>query len=93
MAYTNDLDHQPFVDDLVHDPVVTDPNPVGRVLARQRDTSRRPGFVGEEFNRCAYPLLFLTRQLRYRLDRSPRDLDGVASHASPSAALTSSHGT
>jgi hypothetical protein len=37
--------------------------------------------------------LFPERQRGDRLERSPCDFDGVATHPSPSAALTSSQGT
>lgn len=93
MTDTDYLDHQPGIENLIDDPVVANPNSIRGVLAGQSHTSRRPGLVSEQIDRSPDPLLFLAIQLRDRLDRASRDLNGVAVHASPSAALTSSQGT
>ena len=93
VADADNLNHNAGIEDLVQDPVVADPNPIHGFLARERYTARGPWFVGQKVDRCAHPLLFPARQLRDRLDSSPRDLDAIVAHASPSADLTSSQGT
>lgn len=93
MSDANDVNHQTCIDDLVEDPVVADAYPVHGLLSCQSDTAGWPRLVGQQINRGSNPLLFGTRQLGDRLDRPAGDLDGVAAHASPSAALTSSQGT
>ena len=53
----DDVDQEHVVEDLVDDPVVADPDPVHRVLARYRDAVGRPRVVSEKIECRADPLL------------------------------------
>ena len=93
MANTDHVNHQAGVDDLVQDAVIANAHPVHGLLTDQSDTARGPRLVGQQIYRCSNPVLFLAWQPCDRPDRPAGDLDGVAAHSSPSAALTSSQGT
>lgn len=93
MADTDDVDHEAGVEYLVKDPVVADPDSVHGLFSGQGNAAWRPGLVAQQVDSGADPLLFPERQRGDRLERSPCDFDGVATHPSPSAALTSSQGT
>jgi len=93
MGDTVDVNHQARVDDLVEDPVVADAYPVHGLLPCQSDTAGWPRLISQQIDRGANPLLLGVRQPGDRPDRPAGDLDGVAAHSSPSAALTSSQGT
>ena len=91
VADPDHLDDQARIDDLVEDPVVTDPYSVHRVLAREGDAAWGPRLVSQQIYRGANSLLFLAWQPRDRSNRPAGDLYRVPAHSSPSATLTSSH--
>ena len=93
MSDADDVNHQAGIDDLVENAVVADAYPAHGLLTSQSGAAGRSRLVGQQINRGSNPVLFPARQPCDRLDRRAGDLDGVAAHSSPSAALTSSHGT
>lgn len=93
VSYADDVDHETVIEDLVHDPVYPDTDPIGVLLAGDLGASRRSGVVGEEIDRGANALLFSTGQPSEGLGRPAGDFDPVAAQRRPKSALTSSHGT
>ncbi len=48
MADPHALDHEPLIDHLVKDPVVTNTNPIDRILPRNRNTPWWPRITNEK---------------------------------------------
>jgi len=57
MTHADHEHDETIVVHLVDDPVVTDPNPVGAVLALEGHTPRWTRLVRQQVNRCSDPLL------------------------------------
>lgn len=94
VTHPDDLDNQTVVEDLVHDPVRPDADPVHAWLADHCDAVGGPGLVSQEVDRGMDSLLVPSLQRCQGSLGTARDLDAVPrGHASPSSALTSSHGT
>jgi hypothetical protein len=60
----DDVDQEHVVEDLVHDPIVADADPVHRVLTLHRDAVGRPRIASEKIEGGADPLLLATLEGR-----------------------------
>ena len=80
MAYPDDLDHEPVVDDFVHDPVVAYTHPVRRWFAGEFDAARRTWLARQQVDRCSNPELVSAFEPGDRLDRPAGDFDRVLVH-------------
>ncbi len=80
VADPDDLDHEPVIDDVVHDPVVTYPHPVRRRFTSKLHAARRTWFVRQQVDRCPNPELIRAFKPGDRLDRPAGDLDRVLAH-------------
>lgn len=93
MTDADDVYQEQRIEDLVDDPVVTNSNPIDRVLALHRHTVRWPGVVGQQIKCRADPLLLATLQRGERSQCPPCKPDLVRCiHDRPRSALTCSHG-
>jgi len=90
----HDMDEQDGVEDLVHDPVVANPDPLQRVLPLHRHAVRRAGIVGQRFQCRSDPLRLTSLQRpSERSARDPREFHVVSpDHVKPRSALFCSHG-
>ena len=90
---THDLNEQAFVDDVVHDPVVTDPDSIGGKFAGKLDAARQARRFCRQVDCRTNSNLIPLGGLNYRFGRPAGDPDLIAAHSSPSIAFTSSQGT
>lgn len=93
MTDPNNLDHQPIVEDLVDDPIVTNLYAIRPAFTGELGRSWRSGRRGEQVDGGTDPLLFLARKGRKESDRPTSQLDAECAHVRPRSALTSSQGT
>lgn len=80
MAYADYLDHEPLIDDFVHDSEVADPYPIRGRFAGELDAAGRTRFAGQQVDRCPNPELVGAFKPGDRLDRPAGDLDRVLAH-------------
>jgi hypothetical protein len=57
----HDVDHEAVIEDLVHDPIAADADPVGILLAGELAAPGWAGVVGEQVDRGTDPLLLAAR--------------------------------
>ncbi len=93
VPYSDDLDQQDLVADLVHDAVVTDADAIHGVFPPHRDAGRRSRILREQLDRRADSLLISPLQRDERLRSTLSDPDFVpGAHVRPRSALTCSQG-